>query len=84
MPDDDKNKLPPIELDTKELPPEDGGSWKKFLLSSPSFRQMAYGTLGAAFVAATATIWFIVDGPDQTHNPIVNGVVEKLYPELKR
>ena len=86
MPDDEKDKTPPVELDTK-VPEPDGikGLWT-FLHSSPSFRRVFYGTTGAFILAAagTALVCSRVLGPDETHNPTLNGTAEKYFPELKQ
>lgn len=93
MPDDQKSspeKEHPYGLDTSVPEPtqlrnrEDFKQLWKFLHSSPSFRRVFYGTTGAFMLAAAGTAYVCVNGPDQTHNPILNGTADKLYPELKR
>jgi hypothetical protein len=78
-------KTPAVELDTLMPEPHTIGELPKFLFSSPSFRVVFYGTtlsLSLAF-AASAMVYFEVIGPDQTHNPVLNGTAQKYFPELK-
>lgn len=83
-------KTPPYGLDTTVLPPEKIRSLEElkeflwFLHSSPSFRRVFYGTSGAMLLALAGTAYVCANGPDQRHNPILNGTAEKLYPELTR
>ncbi|MCD8497310.1 MAG: hypothetical protein LRZ85_04030 [Alphaproteobacteria bacterium] len=91
MSDDKQDKLkriwpkaPPVELDTDMPEPENVSELPAFLHSSPSFRRVFYGTTGAMLLALAGTAYIYFNGPDQKHNPVLNGTAEKLFPELRR
>lgn len=79
-------KTPARTLDTTVPEPENISELPGFLFSSPSFRVVFFSTavsLSMAF-GASALVHFKIIGPDQTYNPLLNGVADKYFPELRR